>query len=110
MIEDKLFELLRDLVNEKAYPLIAPQGTSPPYICFTKVSGSHDDVLCGQSAKRYSFQIDCYANNGLVASETLKNLAYERIKVLKPFNVDDSQEYEADTKLYRSTLEFDFYQ
>lgn len=110
MIEDKIYELIRDLVEGKAYPFIAPQGTSPPYICFTKISGSFDDVLCGQSAKQYSFQIDCYSDNGLAVAEKLKDLVYERMKIFKPFNIDEDQHYESDTKLYRSTLELNFYQ
>ncbi|OCG59928.1 tail completion protein gp17 [Gilliamella sp. Nev3-1] len=105
MIEAKINNTLKTLCDGRVSPLVAPQGTSPPYICYTKISEVYDDVMCGQSSVEYCFQVDIYAKT-LLEAETIKQQAYEKLKQLKPFNITSRQNYESETELYRSTLEF----
>lgn len=105
MIEAKINNTLKTLCNGQVSPLVAPQGTSPPYICYTKVSEVYDDVMSGQSFVEYCFQVDIYAKT-LLEAETIKQQSYEKLKLLKPFNITSRQDYETETELYRSTLEF----
>lgn len=105
MIEAKINNTLKDLCGGRVSPLVAQQGTSPPYICYTKVSEVYDDVMGGQSSVEYCFQVDIYAKT-LLESETIKQQSYEKLKLLKPFNITSRQDYETETELYRSTLEF----
>ncbi|WP_085248034.1 tail completion protein gp17 [Gilliamella mensalis] len=105
MIEAKINNTLKGLCGGRVSPLIAPQGTSPPYLCYTKVSEVYDDVMSDQSSVEYCFQIDIYAKT-LLEAETIKQQSYEKLKPLKPFNITSRQDYETETELYRSTLEF----
>ncbi|MWN32094.1 MULTISPECIES: tail completion protein gp17 [unclassified Gilliamella] len=105
MIEIKINNTLKTLCDGRVSPLVAPQGTSPPYICYTKISEVYDDVMCGQSFVEYCFQIDIYAKT-LLEAENIRAQAYEKLKLLKPFNITSRQGYETETELYRSTLEF----
>lgn len=105
MIEAKINNTLKSLCDGHVSPLVAPQGTSPPYMCYTKVSEVYDDVMSGQSSVEYCFQVDIYAKT-LLEAETIKQQAYEKLKPLKPFNITSRQDYETETELYRSTLEF----
>ena len=105
MIEAKINNTLKSLCDGLVSTLVAPQVTSPPYLCYTKVSEVYDDVMCGQSSVEYCFQVDIYAKT-LLEAETIKQQAYEKLKPLKPFNITSRQDYETETELYRSTLEF----
>lgn len=105
MIEAKINNILKNLCDGRVSPLVAPQGTSPPYLCYTKISEVYDDVMCGQSSVEYCFQIDVYAKT-LLEAETIKQQAYKCLNLLKPFNITSHQDYESETELYRSTLEF----
>lgn len=105
MIEAKINNILKNLCGGRVSPLVAPQGTSPPYLCYTKISEVYDDVMCGQSSVEYCFQIDVYAKT-LTEAETIKQHAYKCLKPLKPFNIVNRQDYESEAELYRATLEF----
>lgn len=105
MIDITIREALEKLCGGRVSPLIAPQGTSPPYICYTKISEVYGDVMSGQSFVEYCYQIDVYAKT-LIEAETIRDHAYEKIKPLKPFNIINRQNYESETHLYRSTMEF----
>lgn len=105
MIEIEINNALMMLCGGNVSPLVAAQGTMPPYICYTKISESYDDVMCGQSSVTYCFQIDVYAKT-LSEAEQTKIQAYNCIKRLKPFDVTSRQDYEHETRLYRATLEF----
>jgi hypothetical protein len=105
MIEIKINNVLKSLCEGHVSPLVAPHGTSPPYLCYTKISETHGDVMSGQSSVEYCFQIDIYAKT-LLEAETIRSQAYEKLKPLKPFNITSRQDYENETELYRSTLEF----
>ena len=105
MIEAKINNTLKSLCDGHVSPLVAPQGTSPPYLCYTKISEVYGDVMSGQSYVEYCFQIDVYAKT-LLEAETVSKQAYNALKPLKPFNVSNHHDYESDTGLYRVTLEF----
>lgn len=105
MIEITINNILKSLCDGRVSPLVAQQWTSPPYLCYTKVSEVYDDVMSGQSSVEYCFQIDIYAKT-LLEAESIKKQAYESLKSLKPFNITSRQDYESETELYRSTLEF----
>ena len=105
MIEAKINNTLKSLCDGHVSPLVAPQGTSPPYLCYTKISEVYGDVMSGQSYVEYCFQIDVYAKT-LLEAETVSKQAYNALKPLKPFNVSNHHDYESDTELYRATLEF----
>lgn len=105
MIEAKINNTLKSLCDGHVSPLVAPQGTSPPYLCYTKISEVYGDVMCGQSYVTYCFQVDVYAKK-LLEAETVSKQAFNALKPLKPFNVSNHHDYESDTELYRVTLEF----
>ena len=105
MIEAKINNTLKSLCDGRVSPLVAPQGASPPYLCYTKVSEVYGDVMSGQSYVEYCFQIDVYAKT-LFEAETVIKEVYAKLKPLKPFNVNIHHDYESDTGLYRVTLEF----
>ena len=105
MIEIQINDALKRLCDGRISPLIAPQKTKTPYICYTKVSEVYADVMSGQSYVEYCFQIDVYAKT-LFEAETVIKEVYSKLKPLKPFNVNIHHDYESDTELYRSTLEF----
>lgn len=105
MIEAKINNTLKDLCGGRVSPLIAPQKTKTPYICYTKISEVYGDVMSGQSYVEYCFQIDVYAKT-LFEAETVIKEVYAKLKPFKPFNVNIHHDYESDTGLYRVTLEF----
>lgn len=105
MIEVKINNALKALCHGRVSPLVTPQKTKTPYICYTKISEVYGDVMSGQSYVEYCFQIDVYAKT-LFDAETISKQAYNKLKQLKPFNVNIHHDYESDTELYRSTLEF----
>ena len=105
MIEIQINDALKTLCDGRISPLVAEQGTQTPYICYTKISETYADVMCGQSYVTYCFQVDVYAKT-LLDAETISKHAYEKLKPLKPFNVSNHHDYESDTELYRATLEF----
>ena len=105
MIEAKINDALKALCHGRVSPLVAPQKTKTPYICYTKISEVYGDVMSGQSYVEYCFQIDVYAKT-LFDAETVSKQAYNKLKPLKPFNVNIHHDYESDTELYRTTLEF----
>ena len=105
MIEVKINNALKALCHGRVSPLVTPQKTKTPYICYTKISEVYGDVMSGQSYVEYCFQIDVYAKT-LFDAETISKQAYNKLKPLKPFNINIHHDYESDTELYRTTLEF----
>ena len=105
MIEIQINDALKALCHGRVSPLVTPQKTKTPYICYTKISEVYGDVMSGQSYVEYCFQIDVYAKT-LFDAETISKQAYNKLKSLKPFNVSNHHDYESDTGLYRATLEF----
>lgn len=60
MTEILIFEMLRSLVDDKVYPLIAIEEVIPPYIVYTPISDVHKDVFCGIAESTKTIQIDVY--------------------------------------------------
>lgn len=49
-------------VGERVHPTLAPQGSKPPYIVYTRIGARHEASLAGPSGlARAVYQIDCYA-------------------------------------------------
>lgn len=68
MIEDALYSRLsqdvpmRALVNDRVYPVMAPQGVASPYLVFLKVVEMVGGTYCAQDRiGRSLFQFDSYA-------------------------------------------------
>lgn len=106
MLETSLYTLLSPLVSGKAYPLVAKQGDTAPFIVFSAVSAVQDVSICGSTrdADRL-FQVDCYHDNHkdlcTLRESTLTALsASSLVEAVEGFSTD----FEPDTKLFRALI------
>ncbi|MGC8423246.1 tail completion protein gp17 [Mixta calida] len=105
MTEADIYPLLSELAMGNVFPYVAPQNTTAPWVVFILPSATFDDVLCGQSgASANTLQIDVYAHTIDEARE-IRTLARDALKPLNPANLNELNDYEGDTALYRATLE-----
>lgn len=115
MLEKDLVGKLKEvtLVNNKFYPLIAPEGTIPPYLVYSKVSSSRGYTLSGYNGTSTArMQISCYAKSYL----EVKNVAQQVIKTLElwsnakniqgAFNENEIDMYDEETQLYHTPVDF----
>ena len=107
MLETSLYTLLSPLVSGKAYPLIAKQGDTAPFIVFSAVSNEQDVSICGSTrdADRL-FQVDCYHTN----HKDMCTLRESTIAALQGSSIIEAVEsfatdYEPDTKLFRALIQ-----
>jgi hypothetical protein len=107
---------ITDIVGEHIYPVQATQRTAPPYIVFTRVSGSAEATTTGPSNDRESrIQIDIYSR-GYAAADELRTeivdllhgqtgpLAATDVWVALLDFTDES--WQDDDQLYRISLDF----
>ena len=106
MTEVQLFNLLSPLVSTKAYPLIAKQGATAPFIVFSNPSSVPDSSICGSTRdSERLFQVDCYHDNHkdlcTLRESTLTALsASSLVEAVEGFSTD----FEPDTKLFRALI------
>lgn len=109
MTEVEAYTLLATLADGQIFPYVAPQGTPAPYVIFILPTTTYDQVLCGQGAPATSLQIDVYAKS-IDEARAIRQQARNRIEALLPVDLMELQDYEADTALYRATLEVQIWQ
>ena len=107
MIGKGLFDLLKTIpeVGDNVYPLVAPQGTKPPYITFQRISSIDTGTMDGtESLDMGRFQIKVFA-------KTYKEsvLIAESVKTVMSGNGNKAmhmEDYEPDTKLHVQILDY----
>ena len=104
-IQSNLFDTLKGLVNNKVYPIVAPQKTTPPYIVYQRISPFDTQTIEGtQSLDLARFQISIYSkdyNESLNIAESVKDAM--RGKALLRGHFDD---YEPDTFLFYQKIDY----
>lgn len=112
-LESQVFAALKGLVANRVYPLILPQAQATPItpaIRYLFVSDGVITDICGDDGGETDdvrIQIDVYS----VDFDTCRALRQQVIAAMKTFPVPNVREggfddYEPDTKLYRSSLDF----
>jgi hypothetical protein len=103
-----LYNLLSAIpkIGDRAYPLVAPQGTQPPYITYQRISSLDTGALDGtESLDMGRFQIKVFSkkyNEALsIAGTDVKNAMSG--KGNKAMHMED---YENDTKLHVQILDY----
>lgn len=110
MNEEDIYRLLAPLAGGQVFQYVAPaeyngQAIRPPWVVFSIVSDVSADVLCGQAESSVSVQIDAWALT-MKEARTLRDMALEAVRPLKPSRVTRIPSYEPETRLHRATLEF----
>jgi hypothetical protein len=63
MIEKDIFDELKSLVGNRVYPLVAPQNVTLPFIIYTRISNTPQNVIEGGSTiDQVRIQVDTYAS------------------------------------------------
>ncbi len=63
MIEQSVFTAL-STAEISAYPAQAPQGTTPPYVVYRRIStGNHDTISGAGTIDQARIQLNCYGAN-----------------------------------------------
>ncbi|RPD90515.1 DUF3168 domain-containing protein [Neisseria weixii] len=103
---------IRQMVGENPVRIYdfghAPDGTLPPYIVFTQISGAPYEQISGvPSADKDLVQIDCYTADR-VGCRRLAQLVQTALDNVGQSNRMIIQDYESETALYRIGLEVDW--
>ena len=113
MTESEVYQLLKTntaikaLINERVYPMVAPQNVVKPYITYQVINGNNNQCVSGGIyQKDIRFQIDCWS------------LKYSEVKAIKEAvvnslvgfkasnNINVMDGYESETLLYRQIIDF----
>ena len=113
MTESEVYLLLKNnatlktLVNERVYPLVAPQNVIKPYITYRVVSGLRLQCIGGQIYQGdYRMQLDCFSltySNVKAISEAVKNALFGFMDSNSINIIDD---YEDQTALFKQIIDF----
>ena len=117
MIEQSLYTALSTfspliaLVGSKVYPLAAEQETSRPYVIYQKVSNPNEETHDGGVTYETRFQLDVWADTYVSAKQTAGQVkaamsAWKIPGELVPKLVDDQDDYEQETGLFRVILDY----
>lgn len=109
MTEADIYSRLRALAGGNVFPYIAPLGTAAPWIIFLLPSTASEDVFCGPAEAATSVQIDAWANSTDEA-RALREQVKVALADLHPVGLNELNDYEPDTALYRATLEVQVWQ
>jgi hypothetical protein len=88
---------------------IAPQGTVPPYVVWSVISGVPENNLSDlPPIDRLTLQVDCYSttDDGIEALATAVRNAIETVAHMTGMPINQR---ETDTQLYRIGLQFDYF-
>ncbi len=110
-VESDVYTTLAGLVEGKCYPVIAPDSPATPYIVYTVITGVPVvslDGLSGLTRKRMQIDVwaDTYESQKTIESQVsnaMESADFENV----PIMVHDN--YEVETKLYRSIMEYSIY-
>ena len=113
MTENDVYQLLKSnvaikaLINERVYPMVAPQNVVKPYLTYRVISGLKLQCMGGQIYQGdYRMQIDCFSltySNVKAISEAVKNAL---IGFMTSSDINIIDEYEDETKLIRQIIDF----
>lgn len=114
MIEPLVFARIKGLAGGRVYPGVAPSNTKPPYLTYTRVSGSRDWTLAGPSgALRAAVQVNAWAATPKEAAQIME----AAFALLSPADADfactgaedvPTVDDELTTKLHGAAMEFFF--
>ena len=113
MTESDVYQLLKSnvaikaLINERVYPMVAPQNVVKPYLTYQVISGLKLQCMGGQIYQGdYRMQIDCFSltySNVKAISEAVKNAL---IGFMTSSDINIIDDYEDETKLFRQIIDF----
>ena len=113
MTEAQVYNLLKNdsgvkaLVNERVYPLVAPQNVLKPYITYRVINGLKIQCLGGQIFQGdYRMQLDCYSktySNVKAISQAVKSCL---IGFMDSHNINIMDDYEDETQLFKQIIDF----
>ena len=68
MIEESIFDALKNLASNKVYPLVMPEKSTLPAIVYTRIANNAQNVLeGGATIDQIRFQVDTYASTFFAA-------------------------------------------
>lgn len=113
MTESEVYLLLKNnatlktLVNERVYPLVAPQNVIKPYITYRVVTGLKLQCMGGQIYQGdYRMQLDCFSLTYLnvkAISEAVKNAL---VGFMDSNSINIIDDYEDQTALFKQIIDF----
>lgn len=104
MVETTIQPILAGTVSGRCYPLVAPDNPTKPYIVYQVVSKVPEVTLESTEAReRCRIQIDAYATTYAEVKTLEASIKAALVNISVPLLAFD--QFEADTKLFRVTLE-----
>lgn len=113
MTEVQVYNLLKNdsgvkaLINERVYPLVAPQNVIKPYITYRVINGLKIQCLGGQIFQGdYRMQLDCFGTSYASVksiSQAVKNCL---IGFMTSNNINIIDDYDDETRLFRQIIDF----
>lgn len=105
-------EALRGLAGDQVFPLMADEGTLPPYIVFQVVGGDPQEFLSGEKPNRQQrrVQVSVWAKSSLEAGRLAEQVedAIRAAKDLQPEVLTIPVDTIDDATRYRGTIQ-EFY-
>lgn len=113
MTESEVYLLLKNtatikaLVNERVYPLVAPQNVVKPYITYRVITGLKLQCMGGQIYQGdYRMQIDCFSltySNVKAISKAVKNAL---VGFMDSMNISIIDDYDDESQLFKQIIDF----
>ncbi|WP_198333637.1 DUF3168 domain-containing protein [Psychrobacter namhaensis] len=107
-----IHRLLGSLVDKRIYPMIAPKNTTTPYIVWQVVSAQPQNTLDGTTHHQWlRVQIDIY-DTSYDKTVSLSNEVTQALSngIDLSIHSGSQQLYENDTKLFRQSIDYEFWQ
>lgn len=104
MTEADIYPLIGSLAGGNVFPYVAPSGTAAPWVVFLLPTAVSGDVFCGQAETSGTLQIDAWAQS-VDEARAIRSQIRAAIAPLSPVSLNELNDYEPDTSLYRATLE-----
>ncbi|MGB2081900.1 MAG: DUF3168 domain-containing protein [Psychrobacter sp.] len=107
-----IHSLLGPLVDSRIYPHIAPQGATVPYIVWQVISAQPQNTLDGTTHHQWlRVQIDIY-DTSYDKTVSLSNEVTQTLSngINLFIHSGTQQLYENDTKLFRQSIDYEFWQ
>ena len=101
---------LSELIGNKVFALVIPQGTKLPCITFQRLGGSPANTLVGASGlEEIDLQIDVYAKNygeAKAVAKAVRAAMPPNGEVFGAHLIEDQDLYEDGTNYFRVSMEF----
>jgi len=112
-IESDLYTRLKDdsgvsaLVGTRIYPLMAPQNVINPYITYQVINDNSNQCIGGSVYQNDTrFQIDCWSTKYSEVKAIKEAVLSSLIGFKSSNSINNMDDYESDTKLYRQIIDF----